>query len=332
MRMRKSYKTLIITLSILAASLLPGVVTAWAEVDSNLTETGLNTELLIPSAQGNEAIARPPSFFGDMIVQFGEEGEEISAQSDNSGVEVVPSAAFIHTNELGNGTEAQDWFFSFAEGYLTNDSGGNLICLAAPVYLPPGNIITSFKGYVRDNSTAADIAIFLDRTASLGGWTELAAVQSTGSSTSIQGLTDPSIFSGGGANVIAPGFNYHVSLCLPANSDFSILVYGAQVTYSSNSGLSKTYLPLVLKPDPTLVQSRVFLTNQSGGTANYTILNTPQGNISCSVPNGAANFFCNKAFTSGTYNWTAQLVCGTIGPKQKEFPPGNVYPTAFRCD
>jgi hypothetical protein len=325
----KIYKALIITLSIVAASLLPGVVTAWAGGDSNLTQTSLNPDASIPSAQGGEAAGRPPSFFGDMIVQYGEQNEGISAQSDGSGVEVVPGAAFIHTNELGNGTEAQDWFFSFAGGFLTNDSGGNLICLAAPVYLPPDNTITSFKAFVQDNS-AFEIAIFLDRTASFGGWTELAAVQSTGSSTAIQTLTDPSISTEGGANAIAHGFNYHVSLCLPANSDFSILVFGAQVTYAPST--NNVYLPIVLKPDPTLLQSRVFLTNQSGGTLNYTILNTPEGNISCSVPNGAANFFCQKAFTSGTYNWTAQLVCGTIGPKPKEYPPGNVYPSAFRCN
>jgi hypothetical protein len=325
----KIYKALVITLSILAASLLPGVVTAWAGGDSNLTQITLNSDASIPSAQGDEAATRPPSSFDDMIVEYGEQTEGISAQSDGSGVEVVPGAAFIHTNELGNGTEAQDWFFSFAGGFLTNDSGGNLICVAAPVYLPPDNTITSFKAFVRDNSLT-DIAIFLDRTASFGGWTELAAVQSTGSSAAIQTLTDPSISTEGGASAIAHGFNYHVSLCLPANSDFSILVFGAQVTYAPTS--NNVYLPIVFKPNPVILQSRVFLTNQSGGTVNYTIFNTPEGNISCAVPNGAANFFCQKAFTSGSYNWTAQLVCGTLGPKLREFTPGDNFPSAFRCD
>jgi hypothetical protein len=117
---------------------------------------------------------------------------------------------------------------------------------------------------------------------------------------------------------------------LPANSDFSIFVFGAQVTYAPTA--NNVYLPIVFKPNPVVLQSRVFLTNQSGGTLNYTISNTPEGNISCAVPNGAANFFCQKAFTSGSYNWTAQLVCGTLGPKLREFTPGDNFPSAFRCD
>jgi hypothetical protein len=335
MLIRKIYKTLIIgVLSILVISFLPAISAVWTKADSHLAKLGLTVEALIPPSQSPESITRPPSDFGDMTVQFGESGENISTQSDGSGVEIVPGAAFIHTNELGSGTEAKDWFFSFNGGFLTNDSfaesGVNkAVCLAAPVYLPIGATIIKFQGYALDNSTASDVAIYFDRTSSFGGWTELAAVQSTGNNTSVQTLTDPSITAG--ANVVATENNYQVSLCLPAGSDFNILVYGAQITYLSST-VKDVYLPLVLKPSPASLLSTVYITNLSGGVVNYTIQSTPEGNITCAVPNGAKDVLCGKAFTPGTYNWKAQLICGSLGPKPKEFPPGKVYPSAFRCD
>lgn len=338
MTTRITYKTvLIIVLAVLVISLLPGVTAVWAEANPKGNQLNPSPEPLRPSAQGEESGRRPPSFLGDMLVQFGEQAEGIAPQSDGAGIETVPGAAFIHTNELGSGTEAQDWFFSFNSGFLTNDSftksGINKeVCLTAPVYLPLDVVITSFRSFILDNSSASDVAIFLDRTASFGGWTELAAVQSTGNSSSIQTVTDPSIFATSGANVVAPEFNYHVSLCLPAGSDFSIRVYGAQVIYSKKSDLKNVYLPVVFKPDPNSLLSRVYVTNLSGGSVIYTILGTPQGNITCTVPNGAKKQFCDKAFTANTYNWKAQLHCGTLGPKPREFTPGNNYPADFRCD
>jgi hypothetical protein len=337
MQIHKLSKTwVIMLLSIIVASLLPGVATVWAEAEM-ISDSSSTAPALIPPAQQEESDRRPPSFLGDTIIRYGNEAGDISVQSDGSGVETVPGAAFVHTNQLGSGSEAKDWFFSFAGGYLTNDSfaesGLNKeVCLIAPVYLIPGTTITGFRSYVRDNSTTLDIPIFLDRTDSFGGWTELAAVQSAGSSAAIQTLIDPSITSEGSANVVALDFNYHVSLCLPAGSDFSILVYGAQVSYTFNSapGLRSVYLPVIFRSDPSL--SSVFITNLSGGPLTYTVQNTPQGNITCTVPNGARNYFCDKPFTANTYNWTAQLICGPLGPKSKNFTPGPVYPTPFRCD
>lgn len=340
MPLRKTHKAfIIVVLSVLVVSVLPGVAAIWAEADSDLAEADPSAEPLIPPPQGDEPITRPPSSFGDMIVQFGEGSGDISTQSDNSGVEIVPGAAFVHTNELGSGSEAEDWFFSFAGGYLTNDSVSHSgisksVCLMAPVYLPLDSTIIGFSAYVLDQSSTIDVAIFLDRTRSHGGWTELAAVQSTGSSTSIQTLTDPSIFADGDANVVALNHNYHVSLCLPAGSDFDIRVFGARVDYIpfGTPPPAGVHLPIIFKADPTLLMSYVYITNLSGGSVDYTIQGTPQGNIHCVVPNGAENQYCDKPFTSGTYNWTAQLHCGSLGPKPKEFNPGPVHPTAFRCD
>lgn len=341
MYIRITYKTMIIiVLTIVVTSLLPGAVAVWAEVNSNLVEVGAEPESLIPPTQEDEGGKRPPPFLGDMMVQYGEAGKGISPQSDlGSRVEIVPGAAFIHTNELGSGTEAKDWFFSFLGGYITNDSfaasGVNkAVCLTAPVYLPIGVKISSFKAYVRDTSAASNIAISLDRTGSRGGWTELGTVQTVNTNSSIQVLTDPSIFSNNGANIVAPEFNYQVSFCLPAGSDNTIFFYGAQVDYPLAAAPSpkNLYLPVVIKPDPLLLLSRVYITNLSGGPINYTIQGTPQGPITCNIPNGAVDQFCHKPFTAGIYTWSAQLVCGTLGPKTRDFTIGDNRLTPFRCD
>lgn len=336
MNIRKIKSKLILTALII--TLLPTVVIVWADASPYFSEF-ISSEPSSPAFQGELPTARRTSTFDDMTVQFGTNDGDTSILSDDSGVEVVPGAAFIHTNELGNGTEAQDWFFSFSGGYVTNDSLSTsgipkLICLAAPVYLPPQRRITGFIGYVQDVSTSLDIALYLDRTNSFGGWTELAAVQSVGNNPAVQTLTDPSINADQSADITDIESNYHVSMCLPAGSDFDIRVYGAAVTYSAELAppvINNIYVPLLVKPGAPVL-SRVFITNQSGGNVNYTILNTPQGNISCVVPNGAVNSFCGKEFTPGTYDWQATLNCGSLGPKPKDFPPGDVFPTPFRCD
>ncbi|MCB0168860.1 MAG: hypothetical protein KDI79_31825 [Anaerolineae bacterium] len=333
---KKTVNRLVLTALIIF--LLPTVVMVWADPSPYLTEF-ISSELANPAFQGEFPTARRTPSFDDMTVQFGPDDDDVSNLSDDSGIEVVPGAAFIHTNELGNGTEAQDWFFSFSEGYITNDSlsssgTSKLICLVAPVYIPPQRRITHFVGYVRDTSATLDITLFLDRTDSFGGWTELAAVQSVGNNTAVQTLTDPSITTAGGANITDIEYNYHVSMCLPAGSDFNINVYGAAVKYSPDLApptLNTIHLPILIKPGPP-VFSKVFITNKSGGSVNYTVLNTPQGNINCVIPNGATNTFCGKQFTPGSYNWQATLKCGKLGPKPKDFPPGDVFPTAFRCD
>lgn len=319
--------------SFLTASLLPSLTLLWAEAASNLNETDPQMDLRMPPVQQEESVNRPPSDFSDLIVQVGEGATDITPQSDNSGVETIPGAAFVHTNEFDSGTEAEDWFFSFADGFLTNDSGGNPVCLMAPVYLPIGSRITSFTAFVRDSSPTTDVAIFLDRTASFGGWTELSAIQSSGSDGLLKAIIDPSVVSG--ANLVEPEFNYHVSMCLPPNSDFDVLVYGAQVRYVPFGAPEPltVYLPFLLKAEPPPIPlSFVYITNLSGGLVDYTILNTPQGNINCKVPNGAVDFFCDRSFPMGTYNWKAQLHCGSLGPKPRQFTEGVNKPSAFRCD
>ncbi|MEW5958383.1 MAG: hypothetical protein AB1801_11695 [Chloroflexota bacterium] len=324
MSIRRTHKIfVIIALAILVVSLLPGAAVVWAGVALPSTETGLEMEPSIPPAQGEGSEEHPPISLDDIIVRYGEEGGDISPQSDYSGIELVPAAAFVHTGELGTGTEADDWFFSFSGGFVTNDSGGRSVCLAAPVYLPPGNIINSFTAYVYDNDSTRNMTIYLDRTGSWGGYAYLAGVQSAGSSTSIQTLTDPSI----SESAILPEYNYHVDFCLPANSDFNIRIYGARIDYgpSGAPGLS-VYLPIIFKntlPPPVTFSVR----NETGGTLYYyKVYNAaPQqggallGQCPANIQNGATAG-CGT-FPSGDLYVETESGCGP-GNGSLTFPSG----------
>ncbi len=320
-------------LLILVLSLLPGVAIVWAEADSDSAKVGPDTMLLTPTppAQGDGPMVRTPASFDDMLVQFGEGPEDISVQSDNSGVQVVPAASFIHTGELDNATQAEDWFFSFDGGYLLNKSVTDPVCLAAPVYLPPGSVIESFTAYVYDESTSDDLVIYFDRTGSWGGWDELAAVVSTGSSTSIQTLTDPSIFSDEGANIVAPAYNYHVDFCFPIGSGWDIGVYGARVSYSVPA--QSVYLPIIIKAlAPVVPTISLYIKNESGSVIYfYRIYDAPQGNKLAECPSNVqpgAKVFCGT-FTSGARYVVTDGGCGP-GSGNVTFPPGTCTRTV-RC-
>lgn len=331
--MRTIHKTLIIiALSILVISLLPGVALVWAAKDPNSAKIDSGSESLLPTAQGEEPRVRPPASFDDMIIQFGEDSGDISGQSDGSGIEIVPGAAFVHTGELGTGSEANDWFFAPLAGFLQGDSAVNPVCLAAPVYLPNASVINSFTVYVFDNFAPSNLSVYLDRTSVVGGWDELAAVQTTNSG-SIQSLTDPSITATDGANVVADFYNYHVDFCFPANSFNNLVVYGAQVNYTPPAAPSNNnvYLPVVLKTVQVIPPTKLYISNNTGGGLTYTVFGTPEGNKSCNIPNGAQNQLC-ATFTAGTYNWQVVTICNppTAGGT-KEYPPGDKFLSPFFC-
>ncbi len=86
------------------------------------------------------------------------------------------------------------------------------------------------------------------------------------------------------------------------------------------------YLPLVQKGLTT--QTRVHVTNQTGGTLTYKVKDTPEGTKSCSVPNNQQKLCAT--FTSGTYDWEAQAHCGTASGN-RYYPPGDDYPKPFEC-
>ena len=105
MSVQKIYKSLVITaILLLALSLLPGVSVLGAGVDSGSAKVGpaLAVSTPTPSAAVEGPVVRPPASFDDMIVQFGEGGGDTSAQSDDSGVEIVRADAVVKPHALGN--------------------------------------------------------------------------------------------------------------------------------------------------------------------------------------------------------------------------------------
>ena len=254
--------------------------------------------------------------------------DNIQAQSGD--IQVVPAASFIQASDTNPATDdANNWLFDIDGGFLTSDSTTDEVCLVAPVYLAPDQTIDSFTVFAADESSNADLTVYLDRTSLLGDWTEVARVSSTGVTSGIQTLIDSTVSTTGGANIISTEYHYHVSFCLSPNSGNSIRVYGAQVRYSlADETIQHLYLPIVLKsqqPPPTAL----LITNLTGGSLTYTVYNTPQGNITCTIPNGAVNQLCGT-FTAGTYSYRAVAHCGEkVG--QRTYTPGNDALTPFRC-
>jgi hypothetical protein len=87
----------------------------------------------------------------------------------------------------------------------------------------------------------------------------------------------------------------------------------------------RTFLPVVASQGLTTL----YITNHTGGNLTYTVFGTPQGNRSCTVPNKQAPQLCTT-FSSGTYNWRAQAVCG-VKTGTRTYPPGNDEPKPFEC-
>lgn len=337
MGMPKRYKTvIIIVLSILVLGLLPGVALVWAEAGPDSTQVGLASGSFVPLGQeGEESGVRPLASTDDMIVQIGADPGQITGQSDGSGIEIVPASAFVHTGGVGGaktGTEADDWFFDFDGGFVRNDSA-NFVCMMAPVYLPPGSIIDSFTVYLVDNS-ASNLTVYLDKVDVIDGWVELGRVTSSGSSASIQTLTDPAIVSDNGANTVSTvAVNFYVDFCFPNSATgTSLRLNAARVNYSAPANI--TFLPIVIKGiEEVGGPTRVYITNNTGGSLTYTIFNTPQGNISCVIANGANDVPCGNPFTSGFYDWLVVTVCDppTASGTKKHFPPPEKHLSAFFC-
>jgi|GEM_PF-2385963 len=326
MSIPRIYKVyIIIILSILVLGLLPGVAFVWAEASSGPTQI----DHLIQPAQGGGLPIRTPVSPNNTIVQSGVEfsSASISTQSDGSGVEVVPAAAFINTNELGTGTGGNDWFFSLSTGglggFVTNDSGGNWVCLAAPIYLPPDVTMESFTVYIFDGSNS-DVYVYFDRTEAWDlNYDEMAWVQSSGNVGAVRAFTSSSISD----PVVKSGFNYHIAFCLPSNTDFNIGIFGAQVNYSVNT--TQVYLPVIHKGE--VLFTTLTIKNSTGNTINfYKILNkdTLATVVQCTNIPDTQEQACG-AFESGYYHASVDYAgCGSGQTSNPiAFPPGNCVRT-----
>jgi hypothetical protein len=80
------------------------------------------------------------------------------------------------------------------------------------------------------------------------------------------------------------------------------------------------YLPIVLKPPPTYL----YVQNETTGTVSYKVNNTPQGDITCSIP-AKTTKYCGS-FTPGTYWVELKAWCGPWAD-WRPFPPGAVTRT-----
>jgi hypothetical protein len=98
---------------------------------------------------------------------------------------------------------------------------------------------------------------------------------------------------------------------------------------------SQVFLPIFSK-SPPLDLSYVLITNRTGGEMTYEIPAPghpapPEGRISCQVPIGAIDYFCDKLFTPGTYSWKATAKCGSLTGTKTYQVGGNFIP-AFSCE
>jgi hypothetical protein len=154
-----------------------------------------------------------------------EEGN-IDPQSDGSGIEVVPIAAFKNDGDSGNG-----WFHSFSGGYIENQSS-NLVCFIAPTYPPNGATLTGFRFSLTDDSPTNDLFVFLERVRLTTG------VVDTIAGGSLAGRDNPTAVEAvdnsmaPGTAVVSNAYAYYVDLCFDANTGPEIHLYGARVFYT----------------------------------------------------------------------------------------------------
>jgi hypothetical protein len=125
----------------------------------------------------------------------------------------VPGSNVNYENTYGNG------------GAYVGASGCH--ALVAPVHLPHGATITSFKVYFRDSSSG-DLEVFLWRQYMTGGgYYNMAEIQSSGTP-GYSNLTDSSV---GAGTVNNTAYSYHV-YAWSCNWDSNLRVKGALITYT----------------------------------------------------------------------------------------------------
>jgi hypothetical protein len=163
---------------------------------------------------------------GDVKVVPSADGGDIGPQSDGSGVEVVPIAAFKH-----DGNNANGWFHSFFGGYIQNNSS-EYVCIMAPTYPPDGATLTEFRFSLVDDSASSDLYVWLDRVRLTTGGVEtiaggaLAGHDSSTPTEAFDNTLTP------GTQVVSKAYAYYVDFCFEPDTDTEILFYGARLFYT----------------------------------------------------------------------------------------------------
>ncbi len=134
---------------------------------------------------------------------------------------MIPAAAFAT-----KGNDAESTNFVFGAGFIkgTGVSGG---CIQAPVYLPPFARVYQVWASIIDNDGSNDASIWLTRSSNLttGAATDMATISTSGSSGSIQSLSDLFIDE---PVVIVPDNSYFVSTCLASEN---LKLYSVRIWY-----------------------------------------------------------------------------------------------------
>lgn len=133
----------------------------------------------------------------------------------------IPAAAFA---TKGNNAESNNfvWWAGFIKG--TAITGG---CIQAPVYLPPFARVYQVWASVLDNDGSNNASIWLSRSSNLttNDATDMATISTSGSSATIQSLSDSTINE---PIVILPDNSYFVTTCLASEN---IKLYSVRIWY-----------------------------------------------------------------------------------------------------
>jgi hypothetical protein len=141
---------------------------------------------------------------------------------------VMPAAAFSEAKE-----PADPFYFNYAGGYMR----GGYACVTGPVYLPRGARVREVYASLYDNDAGGGARVYVYRVDNfLGTTTEMAYLGSTGSSSTIQVVSDQTI---NAPDVQYPGYAYYAHVCLDSSNT---RLYSVRIYYDV-----RVYLPAIVK-------------------------------------------------------------------------------------
>jgi hypothetical protein len=126
----------------------------------------------------------------------------------------VPGSNVDYSNTYGMGG-----------AYIVSSSGA----MVAPVHLPQGAVVTSFRVYFYDNSTS-DMTVYLYHIPGTGGYTSLAVVDSTG----ISGYANKADSTISNATIDNFSYSYIIYAYSSSWDSSNLRIMGALITYTIN--------------------------------------------------------------------------------------------------